>query len=108
MARLIVNACDAEFSVQKVPRCFQVTSIEWPGMPVYVADVHERNWGPANIEPSGCYQVEVAIDKKDKEAQKFYPGMRYILGLKVRTFAKGTITVVDRGQTVLQVTSLDE
>ena len=128
MARLIVEACSAEWtgvdivytlvvavSVSRADDGKAVTGLKAENFHVAshigsvkdfkVGAVSEWKWEPANVEPSGCYQVEISMTT----AVKFLKGQRYIFGIQAQTFGEtGKRQVIDQGQTVFELTSLGE
>jgi hypothetical protein len=129
MARLLVEACTAEWmsgdvvytlltgvSVSRVDSGQPVTGLTKANFRVassiglvddfQVGAAYEWTWEPSDVEPSGCYAVEISM----APSQKFVKGSRYVFGIQVRTFsAKGpTQVVVDQGQTIVELVSMGE
>jgi hypothetical protein len=67
-----------------------------------VSGVYEAQWEPADVEPSGCYQLEIM----QKPTPEFFQGTRYVFGIQVRTFGPGRPPkVIDQGQTIVELIS---
>jgi hypothetical protein len=99
-------------------RHWSTGSLETP-RDYHIVSIHEYGWAetwetpawPPTIErrvfePSGCYRLWL----KKSPGTPFNPGGRVVIGLQVRTFDGrqtffGHRTVVDQGQTILELTS---
>ena len=128
MARLIVEACSAEWtsgdvvytllvgvSVSRSDDGKAVTGLKAENFRVAspigfakdfkVVAVYEWKWEPADVEPAGCYQVEIIMTP----VVKFLKGHRYIFGIQAQTFGEARPRqVIDQGQTVLELISMGE
>lgn len=124
MARLLVEACTAEWtsgdvvrrllvgvSVSRVdsgepvtgltPENFRLVTDRVQGLAV--REVTEWRWERDLVEPSGCYQLAIGYTHQ----QSFPQGLRFVFGIQVRTFTDDAPPqVVDLGQTIMELTSL--
>jgi|SRR4030095_2777717 hypothetical protein len=70
--------------------------------------VSEWKWEPADVQPAGCYDIEIHMTG----GVKFFKGARYIFGIQARTFSKrsrqGPRKVIDQGQTIIELISMGE
>jgi len=64
----------------------------------------ESKWEPADIDPSGCYELWITRTDKPNQIQKWGKGEYYQFGVQARTF-QGKLPV-SFGQTVVDVQSL--
>ena len=125
MARLNVEACTAEWTVGdlvftllvavSVSRAdngvavsglkaenFRLASSIGPVKDFNLGATAEWKWEPDDVEPSGCYQLQIL----QTPGAKFVKGERYVFGIQVRTFGKGgPAEVIDQGQTIIQLIS---
>ena len=70
-----------------------------------VTSADEWEWEPGDVEPAGCYALDVMITP----TEKFSRGARYVFGLQARTFSDDQPPhVLDRGQTIVELVSLGE
>ena len=110
MARLIVEACSAEWtsgdvvytlllgvSVSRSDDGKAVTGLKAENFRVVshmgsikdfkVGSVSEWKWEPADVEPAGCYEVMISMTP----AAKFVKGTRYTFGIQARTRARQSL-----------------
>ena len=124
MARLLVEACTAEWtsgdvvrrllvgvSVARVDSGDPVTALTAENFRLatdrnhglVVREVTEWRWERDLIEPSGCYQLAIGYP----HPQSFPQGVRFVFGIQVRTFTNDAPPqLVDLGQTIMELTSL--
>jgi len=129
MARLVVNAVTGEWGVGDTPHTVNVgvsVSRHDDGAPVTglttvnfrIADLMtgllfdpvpssavEAKWEPGDVTASGCYYLDI----KMMGGEKFNQGSRYVFGIQVRTFAPPAFgapkSVLDQGQTIVELIS---
>lgn len=73
------------------------------GRNLVLLTAEEKHWQPDDVEPSGCYRLEIGYTSLP---WTFIPGFHYVIGIEAQTFTNDVPPqVVDRGQTVIELIS---